>query len=317
MNPSSKLTTEPDTVRLRLYRFDPAVDSAPRYEAYEIPRTPLMRIMDVLDYVHEDLAVDFGYRWLCGTKKCGTCAVSVNGTPKLACWEEAEPEMTIEPLSNMQVIRDLVTSRDAFEATLKTLSPMLVRKEQYPGFPEPLTALQFAPTAHLRDCIQCLACQSVCPVLKQPDSGFAGPALLVALSELAQDPRDSGDRARLGGEVAQVFKCVSCYECERVCPVEIPIVGEAIEPLKRRVYQAGAVAGARHARAFLQVVKTRGYLNPTALALRTKGITLNALRLALRMVPRGKIDLAKAFLKRPSPAARVIGKTYESSEEAK
>jgi fumarate reductase (CoM/CoB) subunit B len=317
VSPFSKQTTEPDKVRVRLYRFDPAVDRAPRYEAYEVPHTPRMRIMDVLDYVHENMAVDFGYRWLCGSKKCGTCAVNVNGSPKLACWEEAEREMTIEPLSNMQVIRDLVTSRDAFEALLARLSPMLVRKVEYPGFPEPLTALQLAPTAHLRDCIQCLACQSVCPVLKQPDSGFAGPALLVALSELAQDPRDGGDRARLAGEVAQVYKCVSCYECERVCPVEIPIVGEAIEPLKRLVYQAGAVAGARHARAFLEVVKARGYLNPAVLALKTKGITLNALRLLLRMVPRGKIDLGKAFLKRPAPGAKVIGKTYESSEDGK
>jgi fumarate reductase (CoM/CoB) subunit B len=311
VSPSLKPTTEPDQVRVRLYRFDPAVDRAPRYEAYEVPHTPRMRIMDVLDHIHENLAVDFGYRWLCGSKKCGTCAVNVNGSPKLACWEEAQPEMTIEPLSNTQVIRDLVSSRDAFEALLARLSPMLVRKVEYPGFPEPLTALQFAPTAHLRDCIQCLACQSVCPVLKQPDSGFAGPALLVALSELAQDPRDAGDRARLAGEVAQVFQCVSCYECERVCPVEIPIVGEAIEPLKRVVYRAGAVAGARHARAFLEVVKARGYLNPAVLALKTQGVGLNALRL----VPRGKIDLGKAFLKRPGPGAKGIGKTYESSED--
>jgi hypothetical protein len=106
VSPFSKPTTEPDKVRVRLYRFDPAVDAAPRYEAYEVPHTPRMRIMDVLDYVHENMAVDFGYRWLCGSKKCGTCAVNVNGSPKLACWEEAEREMTIEPLSNMQVIGD-------------------------------------------------------------------------------------------------------------------------------------------------------------------------------------------------------------------
>lgn len=317
MSTSLKPTTEAGTVRLRLYRFDPTIDQAPRYESYEVPRTPRMRIMDVLDHVHEREAVDFGYRWLCGSKKCGSCAVNVNGTPKLACWEEAEAEMTIEPLSNLPVVRDLVTSRDGYEAFLARLSPLIVRKAEYAGFPEPLTALQFAPTAYLRDCIQCLACQSVCPVLAQPDSGFAGPALLVALSELAQDPRDGGDRARLAGEVAQVFKCVSCYECQRVCPVEIPIVSEAIEPLKRLAYHAGAVPGAQRARSFLEIVKARGYLNPAALTLRTKGVTLNGLRLAWRMVLRGKIDLAKLFLKRRSPGAAAIRKTYESTKEAK
>ncbi|MCC7016751.1 MAG: 2Fe-2S iron-sulfur cluster binding domain-containing protein, partial [Rhodospirillales bacterium] len=122
MNPSSKPTTEPDKIRVRIRRFDPEADQAPRYESYEVPRTPRMRIMDVLDYVYETEAVDFGYRWLCGTRKCGTCAVNVNGSPKLACWDEAEPEMTIEPLSNLPLVRDLVTSRDPYEAFLAKLS---------------------------------------------------------------------------------------------------------------------------------------------------------------------------------------------------
>lgn len=317
MNPSSKQTTESDRIRVRLYRFDPGVDEAPRYDSYEVARTPRMRVMDVLDHIYEREAVDFGYRWLCGSKKCGSCAVKVNGTPKLACWEEAEAEMTIEPLANLPVVRDLVTSRDGYEAFLARLAPMLVRKAEYAGFPEPLTALQFAPTVHLRDCIQCLACQSACPVLAQPDSGFAGPALLVALSELAQDPRDGADRARLAGEVAQVFKCVSCYECQRVCPVEIPIVSEAIEPLKRLAYRAGAVPGAKRARFFLENVKARGQVNAAALALQSKRFDLNSLRLAWRMVLRGKIDLAAAFFKRRSPGADAIRKTYEATEEIK
>jgi succinate dehydrogenase/fumarate reductase iron-sulfur protein len=315
VNPSSKPTTEPGNIQVRLYRFDPAVDAAPRYETYEVPRTPRMRIMDVLDYVHEELAIDFGYRWLCGSKKCGTCAVNVNGTAKLACWEEAEPDMTIEPLDNLDVIRDLVVSRDAYEATLAKLMPLIVRGQDYQGFPEKLSANDVSPAEHLRDCIQCLACQSACPVLQQPDTGFAGPAPLVALGEVAQDPRDRGDRARLAGEVAQVFKCVSCYECEKVCPSEIPIVREAIEPLKRLAYRAGKSSGARRARAFLDVVKELGHANPASVSLKTKGVTLGSLKLAARMGRRGKIDLADAFMKRPSPGAKAIRKTYESADE--
>ena len=72
MKTSSKPTTEPDKIRVRIRRFDPETDQAPRYESYEVPRTPLMRIMDVLDYIYETEAVDLGYRWLCGARKCGT-----------------------------------------------------------------------------------------------------------------------------------------------------------------------------------------------------------------------------------------------------
>lgn len=313
MSPSSKPTTEPAKVRVRLYRLDPGLDREPRYESYEVPYTPRMRIMDALDYIHEHEAVDFGYRWLCGTKKCGTCAVNVNGSPKLACWEEAEPEMTIEPLNNLPPVRDLVTSRDDFEASLAKLSPMIVRKEAYAGFPEPLSSKAMAATAHLRDCIQCLACQSICPVLREPDSGFAGPALLVALGELAQDPRDGADRARMADATAHVFKCVSCYECERICPTEIPIVSEAIEPLKRMAHRVGQSNGARRSRAFLDVVKEYGYANAARVALKTKGLNVDAVRLALRLMPRGKVKLTEAFLKPPSPGAEAIRKAYQSS----
>lgn len=291
MNPSSKPITRPDKIRVRIYRFDPTVDAAPRYDSFEVPYQPRMRILDVLDHVNEALAVDIGYRWLCTSKKCGSCAVKVNGSPALACWDEALPEMTIEPLGNMPVIRDLVTSRDAYEAALARISPQLVRKQPYASFPEPITEADFAPTVHLRDCIQCLACQSVCPVVAQPESGFAGPAVLVALSELAQDPRDGAERGRIAADIAQVFKCVSCYECERVCPVEIPIVGEAIEPLKRLAFKQTQAAGARRARAFLRVVKEQGRADGALVALRAHGVTGSAIRMGLRLMRRGKIDV--------------------------
>jgi succinate dehydrogenase/fumarate reductase iron-sulfur protein len=239
--------------------------------------------------------------------------VKVNGTPKLACWDEALPEMTIEPLDNLSVVRDLVISRDDYEASLAKLQPLMVRKEAYGGFPEPFTAKDAAPNYHLRDCIQCLACQSVCPVVKQGDTGFAGPALLVQLAELAQDPRDKADRGRIAAEDAQVFKCVSCYECERVCPSEIPIVREAIEPLKRLAVSHTNVAGARRTEAFVESVKTSGRVNPSFVAMKTSGVTWHGLRVALRMALKGKIRLSDAFGKRQSPAAEGIRKTYESN----
>ncbi len=304
-----------DTIRVRIFRFDPGTDPGPRYDSFEVPRAPRMRVLDVLDYVHETLAHDIAYRWYCGVKKCGTCAVSVNGSPALACWEEAQPEMTIEPLDNLPVVRDLVTEREPYEKLLAELFPLLVRKEPYAGFPEPLSEADAAPGRHLRDCIQCLACHAACPVMAQPESGFAGPAALVALAELALDPRDGEDRARLAEDVARIFKCVSCYECERVCPAEIPIVGEAIEPLKRLVYRRGEGTGARHARVFLDTVKAHGEINAPRLVLGSKGLDMASLRTGARMAARGKVDLVRALLKRPGKGAAATRKLYEAGEE--
>jgi succinate dehydrogenase/fumarate reductase iron-sulfur protein len=303
-----------ETIRARIFRFDPATDRAPRHDTFEVPRAPRMRVLDVLDYVYETLAEDIAYRWYCGVKKCGMCAVTVNGSPALACWEAAQPEMTIEPLKHLPVVRDLVTERAPYEELLARLHPLLARKDEYAGFPEPLTRGQMAPAAHLRDCIQCLACYAVCPVLDQADSGFAGPATLVALAELALDPRDGADRAEPAEEITHVFKCVSCYECERVCPAEIPIVSEAIEPLKQLVYRRGEGAGAQHARVFLEVVKKYGQLNAPRLVLGAKGLSRESLRTGLRLVLRGKVDPVRTLFKRPPDAAKTVRELYESSE---
>src|SRR5687768_17288929 len=109
----------PATITAKIFRFDPAVDEAPRYDTLEVPHEKHMRVLDVLDYAVDNCGVGLGYRYFCGVKKCGMCGVSVNGKPVLACWEEASASMIIEPLPNMRVIRDLAVDRSAFEqATL-------------------------------------------------------------------------------------------------------------------------------------------------------------------------------------------------------
>ena len=70
-----------------------------------------MRVLDALNWIAENEATDLAYRWFCGSKMCGTCAVRMNGREVLACWEAVEPEMTIEPLRNLPVVRDLVVDR--------------------------------------------------------------------------------------------------------------------------------------------------------------------------------------------------------------
>jgi succinate dehydrogenase/fumarate reductase iron-sulfur protein len=302
------------TIRVRVRRFDPETDAAPRYDEFEVPYAADMRVLDVLDDIHERLAQDVAYRWFCGVKKCGTCAVTVNGTPVLACWEPAQPQMTIEPLANLPLVRDLVVERHPCREGICTIGPLIERRREYAGFPEPLTPAAMAPSVHLRDCILCLACHAACPVMARDGTRFAGPAVLVALAEVALDPRDGADRGR-SAEAAQVFQCVSCYECERVCPAEIPIVRDAIEPLKRLAYRHGAGAAVRHARVFLDVVKKHGHLNAPELVVATKGVDRASLGTGLRMMMRGKVNPLRALLKARSKGAATIRRLYESSEE--
>ena len=130
---------EGDTVVATVHRFDPSKDKEPRYERFEVPYSKWMRVLDVLEAINEDLGVGLGYRWLCGVKKCGTCAVRMNGREVLACWEAAEPEMVIEPLRHAPLVRDLVVDRSDYEHRLMAMMPWMERLEAYAGFPEPLS----------------------------------------------------------------------------------------------------------------------------------------------------------------------------------
>ncbi len=174
---------------------------------------------------------------------CGTCAVRMNGREVLACWEAVEPEMTIEPLRNLPVVRDLVVDRAPFERKVAELEPWLERPAPYAGFPEPLSHKEMKNASKALDCIGCMCCYSACPVIGLGDlTDFAGPAPLVQLGQTALDPRN--DPAKVARSLARtgIFNCVSCYKCEEVCPASIPIVSRVIEPLKA---QGGGAASRR------------------------------------------------------------------------
>jgi succinate dehydrogenase/fumarate reductase iron-sulfur protein len=299
---------EGDAITMRVRRSDTA-----RLAEFHIPYRKWMRVLDALIWVAENQAPDLAYRWFCGSKMCGTCAVRMNGREVLACWEAVEPDMTIEPLRNLPIIRDLIVDRGPFERKVEQLEPWLERSEAYSGFPEPLSHKQMKNASKALDCIGCMCCYSACPVIGLGDlTDFAGPAPLVQLGQTALDPRNDATKVAWSLARTGIFNCVSCYKCEEVCPASIPIVSQVIEPLKAKT--AALVPDmAKHSNALRAVVAVRGYVDPSALVLKVRGLkALLDLRRALRLLFRGKINLLKTFLKRKTPAsaaaARYLGR---------
>jgi fumarate reductase (CoM/CoB) subunit B len=280
---------------------------------FRVPYRKWMRVLDALNFIAEHEAPDLAYRWFCGSKMCGTCAVRMNGREVLACWEAVEPDMTIEPLRNLPVVRDLVVDRAPFERKVAELEPWLERSAPYAGFPEPLSHKDMKHASKALDCIGCMCCYSACPVIALGDlTDFAGPAPLVQLGQTALDPRNDAAKVARSLKLTGIFNCVSCYKCEEACPAGIPIVSQVIEPLKAKA--AALVPGmAKHSNALRAVVAARGYVDPSALVLRVRGLkVLRDLPRALRLLLRGKIDPVKTLLKRKTPAsaaaARLLGR---------
>jgi succinate dehydrogenase/fumarate reductase iron-sulfur protein len=292
--------TEGDTLWVRVKRFDPSSDRGPYFETFSVPYSKWMRVLDALIYISDELESDLSYRWYCGSKMCGTCAMRVNGREVLACWAAAEPEMTIEPLRNFPVVRDLTVDRSHYEKLVASFSPWITRETPYPGFPEPLTHKAMRSASRALDCISCTACYSACPVVGLgPITNFAGPAPLVQLGAKALDPRDEANRTETILERADIFSCVSCYRCEEVCPAEIPIVSRVIEPLKALAYKRAAQKP-RHSSAFLSIIEKRGRIDPTALVLKVQRVrALGSFARAVRLLARGKIDPLRTIFGKP------------------
>ncbi len=304
-----------DNVSVIVQRSDPG-DGTSHAQHFRVPYQKWMRVLDALIWIAENEAPDLAFRWYCGSKMCGTCAVRMNGREVLSCWESVEPEMVIEPLRNLPVIRDLVVDRTPYDRRVEGFEPWIERTEQYPGFPEMLTHSSMKHVSKALDCIGCMSCYSACPVIGLGDlTDFAGPAPLVQLGQTALDPRN--DPAKVARSLAGtgIFNCVSCYKCEEVCPAKIPIVSQVIEPLKRKV--ADLVPGmAQHSLAFRAIVAARGRIDPSALVLRVQGMrALINVRRILRLFIRRKINPFKTFLGVKSDAAaaaaRVLGTVKE------
>jgi succinate dehydrogenase/fumarate reductase iron-sulfur protein len=308
---------EGDIIHARIFRFDPTKDEAPRFDEYQVPYSKKMRVLDVLNYIAEDLEEDIAYRWFCGVKKCGTCAIRMNGREVLSCWESAEPVMVLEPLRHAPIVRDLVIDRGPYEKLVARLLPWLKRKDPYVAFPERLSHRDMEGAAEALDCLSCMCCLSACPVLDLGDAtNFSGPAPLVQLAQTALDPRDSMDRGRLAADVAGIFNCVSCYRCEEACPVHLPVVSGMIEPLKAMAFKSEPEA-ARHASVFSDIIQRRGRIDPSELVLRTQGAAaLLHVGRVLRLWLRGKIYPLRTVFGKPIEGINHIRKIFEHTRNA-
>lgn len=214
-------------ITVKVSRFDPACDPAPRLETYTVRVNDGARVLHVLHAIHDEIDPSLSYRYCCGSGQCGSCAVQVNGEPVLACMEEARNGSIIEPL-NLPVKKDLVVDLLTALSNLPPLQPKdvlcLPSKEQIDAIKP------------LRSCIECLACVSVCPAVTV--TNFLGPTVMREEMRLALDPRNRDDRIATAVQEG-LFTCTSCQACWKVCPKDIEIPGKAIEKLRSLANKQG------------------------------------------------------------------------------
>ena len=190
-----------------------------------------MVLLEAFHHIQEEIDPSFAYRYSCRGAICGSCAVRVNGAATLACKTQVEPlaargTITIDPLANMKVIKDLVCEFAPFWQAYDSVRPYLQRqKDEHDTkltWDDKMTDNQLDQHRRCEDCIKCAACFSDCPK-RTADPSFIGPAACVQLYKFYFDPRDAAHEWRSGFAASPVgvLACESHANCVKVCPKDV------------------------------------------------------------------------------------------------
>jgi succinate dehydrogenase / fumarate reductase iron-sulfur subunit len=251
----------------RVRRFRPGVDRRPIWQEFTIESTPGMTVLDGLWLVKESIDPGLAFRASCRMGVCGSCGMMVNGMPRLACNTQVAELgggiVTVAPLPNFDILRDLVPNLDSMFDRHQALSPYLIRPDraeqenprgEYAQTPHELEAyLQFSY------CIKCGCCMAACPTLAT-DVRFSGPMPLSQAHRYNSDSRDGGfgERKRVLAGSQGPWRCHYAGECARVCPKGVD-PAKAIQWMKREL--------------MLDVIGARRESAPVGIATKPAGLT--------------------------------------------
>lgn len=209
---------------IKVWRYDPESGRKPGLMPFEVAYqegdTVLQALLNI--YEHQE---PVSFRYGCRFKKCGLCAIEVNGKPRLACRTPLRDGMTLRPLRTLPNISDLVVDRDPAFNALLPFKPWLALEKPLDKLPR----LKDSPEHQaLMKCNECLGCLSTCPTYRHDNPALGGPFHFVKLAQLHYHPLDRTDRAAQARSLS-IERCRTCLKCR--CLVGVPIVKAAIKPL--------------------------------------------------------------------------------------
>ena len=94
---------------LRIQRGDGASET--RYDSFEVPFEDGASVLDALIWIRTHRDSSLAIRYSCiNANACKECMVRVDGKVDYACMARLQPgTVTVEPLANKRLVRDLVT----------------------------------------------------------------------------------------------------------------------------------------------------------------------------------------------------------------
>ena len=216
-----------DKVTFRIERYNPEMDKAGHFQDYEVDyRTDGMMILDGLNQIRWEQDGTLVYRRSCREGVCGSDGMNVNGVNMVSCITHISDlkssVLTIRPLPNMPVVKDLVCDFTDFLDKYYVVKPYLVEKTPPPG-KERLQSIEDRNKLNgLYECILCACCSSSCPS-SWADPDYLGPAALINTARFVFDTRDEGKDERLDivNDKHGLWRCHTIMNCINACPKEL------------------------------------------------------------------------------------------------
>jgi succinate dehydrogenase / fumarate reductase iron-sulfur subunit len=321
---------------LRIRRYNPESGEAAYWEEHTVEMKPVSSVLEAILKVKADEDGSIGIRCSCRAAICGSCGVRINGKPGLACnthLAEAEKRapgkpITVEPMGNMPVIRDLIVDMDAVHwKKIRRVTPWLINREPIPEREYIVPHENMVDVTQSMACIQCGACVSDC-LSMEVDPGFIGPAALAKAYRFVGDPRDAEPEERLR-DLAEdehgIYDCTHCFNCIDACPKGVAPMSQIMR-LRRRAGSDFKIEdrnnGSRHEHAFVKNIQRNGLLHEADLLPDSYGGKFNpraapelieSMPTAVKALTRGKMTPASVLL-HPHKASKDVKRIFKTIE---
>ena len=232
-------------VLLEIQRYDPKKNSEPYFQSYDVEAQPDERLLTVLMRIKQELDPSLGFRKSCAHGVCGSDAMVVNGKERLACKTLIKDVATdegstirVQPLQTLPLQRDLLVDQTRFFQNYMQVKPYLINPDPPPETERPQSPEERQRINEGTSCILCASCYSACPVIREKNPDFLGPAAVIQAARFLDDSRDRGFLERLPklDQANGIWPCENRFECTRVCPKDIKIT-KTINLTKRNITQ--------------------------------------------------------------------------------
>ncbi len=235
-------------IKIRAFRYNPQSKiSKPHFDEFELEEAPGMTIFIALNLIRERFDGSLSFDFVCRAGICGSCAMVINGRPRLACrtltQDFADGRIELMPLPAFKLLKDLSVDTGTWMNAMSKRVESWVHTQEKTDISkiekriEPDSAQE---TFELDRCIECGICVASCgTVLMRPDFvGAVGLNRVARFKSDAHDERTDEDFYELIGDDDGVFGCMTLLGCEDNCPKHLPLQSK-IAYMRRKMAAAG------------------------------------------------------------------------------